>query len=127
MVEGTGITPTRGTVVGSTRLGVLGGLALALVVLVAAAALIGAYPLRPGDIAQALARKLAGAPPQGQIDTVLFEVRLPRVFAAVVVGAALAAAGAAYQALFRNALVSPDILGVSTGAELGRASCREGG
>src|SRR6185437_8873820 len=82
-------------------------------------ALIGAYPLSPGDIAQALARKLAGAPPRGQIDTVLFEVRLPRVFAAVIVGAALAAAGAAYQSLFRNPLVSPDILGVSTGAGLG--------
>ena len=49
----------------------------------------------------------------------LFEVRLPRVLAAVVVGAAIAAAGAAYQTLFRNPLVSPDILGVSTGAGLG--------
>mgnify|MGYP003693763613 CR=1 FL=1 len=119
MVEGTHVTRTRGTVLGSTRVGVLGGLAVALVVLVAAAALIGAYPLSPGDIVQALARRLAGAPPRGQIDTVLFEVRLPRVFAAVIVGAALAAAGAAYQSLFRNPLVSPDILGVSTGAGLG--------
>jgi iron complex transport system permease protein len=50
---------------------------------------------------------------------VLFDIRLPRVFAAVVVGAAVAAAGAAYQTLFRNPLVSPDILGVSTGAGLG--------
>ena len=119
MVEGTHVTRTRGAVLGSTRVGVLGGLAVALVVLVAAAALIGAYPLSPGDIVQALARRLAGAPPRGQIDTVLFEVRLPRVFAAVIVGAALAAAGAAYQSLFRNPLVSPDILGVSTGAGLG--------
>jgi iron complex transport system permease protein len=67
----------------------------------------------------AVGRRLTGAPPQGQIDTVLFEVRLPRVLAAVVVGAAIAAAGAAYQTLFRNPLVSPDILGVSTGAGLG--------
>jgi iron complex transport system permease protein len=119
MVEGTHVTRTRGAVLGSTRVGVLGGLAVALVVLVAAAALIGAYPLSPGDVAQALAGRLAGAPPRGQIDTVLFEVRLPRVFAAVIVGAALAAAGAAYQSLFRNPLVSPDILGVSTGAGLG--------
>ena len=119
MVEGTGITRSRGAVLANMRLGVLGYLAMALVVLVVAAALIGAYPLSPGDIAQAFARKLAGASPQGQIDTVLFEVRLPRVFAAVIVGAALAAAGAAYQSLFRNPLVSPDILGVSTGAGLG--------
>jgi len=53
------------------------------------------------------------------IDTVLFNIRLPRVVAAGFVGAALAAAGAAYQSLFRNPLVSPDILGVSTGAGLG--------
>src|SRR5262245_29716353 len=119
MVEGTRITPSRGAVVSGRRFGVLGGLAMALGVLVITAALIGAYPLSPGDIVQALARRLAGAPSQGQIDTVLFEVRLPRVFAAVIVGAALAAAGAAYQSLFRNPLVSPDILGVSTGAGLG--------
>ena len=49
----------------------------------------------------------------------LFVVRLPRVAAALLVGAALAGAGAAYQGLFRNPLVSPDILGVSAGAGLG--------
>jgi len=46
-------------------------------------------------------------------------VRGPRVIAALLVGAALAAAGTAYQGMFRNPLVSPDILGVSTGAALG--------
>ena len=53
------------------------------------------------------------------LDTVLFFVRLPRIAAAVLIGGALAAAGAAYQGLFRNPLVSPDILGVSAGAGLG--------
>jgi iron complex transport system permease protein len=84
-----------------------------------AAALTGAYPIGPGDAISAIGRLLTGRAGEGQIDTVLFEVRLPRVFAAVLVGAALAAAGAAYQGLFRNPLVSPDILGVSTGAGLG--------
>jgi iron complex transport system permease protein len=46
-------------------------------------------------------------------------VRLPRVAAGMLVGAALAGAGTAYQTLFRNPLVSPDILGVSSGAGLG--------
>jgi len=101
------------------RLGVLGGLAVLLALLMLAASLVGAYPLSLGDVVAAVGRKLTGATPQGQIDTVLFEVRLPRVFAAVLVGAAIAAAGAAYQTLFRNPLVSPDILGVSTGAGLG--------
>jgi len=52
-------------------------------------------------------------------DIVLFNIRGPRIVAAFTVGAALAAAGAAYQNLFRNPLVSPDILGVSSGAALG--------
>jgi iron complex transport system permease protein len=84
-----------------------------------AASLIGAYPLTLPEMMAAVGRWLTNAPALGQIDTVLFEVRLPRVFAAVLVGAAIAAAGAAYQTLFRNPLVSPDILGVSTGAGLG--------
>jgi len=53
------------------------------------------------------------------VETVVLGVRGPRVLAALEVGAVLAAAGAAYQGLFRNPLVSPDILGVSSGAALG--------
>lgn len=102
-----------------TRLTIVGGLAGLLAVLMLAAALVGAYPISPGELMAAVGRRLAGAAPAGQIDTVLFEVRLPRVAAAVLGGAALAGAGAAYQTLFRNPLVSPDILGVSTGAGLG--------
>ena len=101
------------------RLTMVGLLATILVALILAASLIGAYPLTLPEMLAAIGRWLTHAPAQGQIDTVLFEVRLPRVFAAVLVGAAIAAAGAAYQTLFRNPLVSPDILGVSTGAGLG--------
>jgi iron complex transport system permease protein len=50
---------------------------------------------------------------------VLFEIRGPRIVAAFAVGASLASAGATFQNLFRNPLVSPDILGVSSGAALG--------
>ncbi len=103
----------------SGRLTMVGGLAAILAALMLAASLIGAYPLTFPEMMAAIGRWLTSAPAQGQIDTVLFEVRLPRVFAAVLVGAAIAAAGAAYQTLFRNPLVSPDILGVSTGAGLG--------
>ena len=95
------------------------GLAALLAVLMIGASLVGAYPLTIAEAGAAIGRKLTGALPVGQIDTVLFEVRLPRVLAAVLVGASIAAAGAAYQTLFRNPLVSPDILGVSTGAGLG--------
>lgn len=78
------------------------------------ALMIGAYPLTPGQALGALAGQ--GDP---RAETVVWGVRAPRVAAALLVGAALAASGAAYQALFRNPLVSPDILGVSAGAGLG--------
>ena len=50
---------------------------------------------------------------------VLFDIRIPRIFAALFIGGALALAGASYQAIFRNPMVSPDILGVSSGAGFG--------
>lgn len=94
-------------------------LALLLVALILMAIQVGRYPISAGELGGAIWRAIHGGETVGQIDTVLWQVRLPRIFAAVVVGAALAAAGAAYQGLFRNPLVSPDILGVSTGAGLG--------
>ncbi|HEY7608943.1 MAG TPA: iron ABC transporter permease [Alphaproteobacteria bacterium] len=100
--------------------------ALAVVLLLAAviaALAIGRFPIAPADLAATVWAKLTGGahglPPAAE--TVLFQIRGPRVLAALMVGAALAAAGAAYQNLFRNPLVSPDILGVSSGAALGAA------
>ncbi len=54
-------------------------------------------------------------------DTVVIQIRLPRILAAILVGAALSLAGGSFQGLFRNPLVSPDILGVSAGAGFGAA------
>ena len=97
-----------------SALGILG----ALVLLAAAlAAMVGPYPVTPAQLLAAL----RGQPIDPVIDIVLFNVRLPRIAAALLVGGALAAAGTVYQGLFRNPLVSPDILGVSTGAGLGAA------
>jgi iron complex transport system permease protein len=80
---------------------------------------IGPYPIPPGDVIAAILGRLVGNEATAPIDTILFQIRLPRVLAALLVGAALAAAGASYQTLFRNPLVSPDILGVSAGAGFG--------
>jgi iron complex transport system permease protein len=55
------------------------------------------------------------------IESVLFDVRLPRLLAGLLIGAGLSVSGAAFQGLFRNPLVSPNILGVSAGAGLGAA------
>lgn len=90
--------------------------------LIVTAAFVGAYPLGAGDGLAILRAILAGAPaPDQQSMTVLLSIRLPRIGAALVLGACLAAAGAVYQQIFRNPLVSPDILGVSGGAGLGAA------
>jgi iron complex transport system permease protein len=51
--------------------------------------------------------------------TVLFELRLPRVLFAIIVGGALALSGAVMQALFRNPLAEPTLIGISAGASLG--------
>jgi iron complex transport system permease protein len=89
---------------------------------VAIAAAVGPFALTGSDVSAALGRLFGfgdGQPSAPEI--VLLNVRLPRIFAALIVGGALAAAGAAYQVIFRNPLVSPDILGVSTGAGFGAA------
>ncbi|TCP97750.1 iron complex transport system permease protein [Cricetibacter osteomyelitidis] len=52
---------------------------------------------------------------------IIFNLRLPRILAAILVGSALAVAGVTYQGIFRNPLVSPDLLGVSSGACIGAA------
>ncbi len=92
-----------------------------LLVVMLAAMAIGKYWVAPADILRALAAGVTGEPTS--VDpirqTVIWNVRLPRVLAGLLIGAALASAGATYQGLFRNPLVSPDILGVSAGASLG--------
>ncbi len=94
-------------------------LAILLIVVIVIASGIGPYRISPMAVLKAVLQRPFGNGDPDAIDTVLFNIRLPRVVAAGFVGAALAAAGAAYQSLFRNPLVSPDILGVSTGAGLG--------
>jgi iron complex transport system permease protein len=89
-----------------------GGVLLALM---AVAFAVGRYPISVSELVSVL----AGQPVATNVETVVLQVRGPRVLAALLVGAALAAAGSAYQGMFRNPLVSPDILGVSTGAALG--------
>lgn len=95
----------------------LGVLALGLI----AAFAVGRYPVGITDFGRLVWGRLTGNPSgvAPAIETVIFDIRGPRVLAAVLVGAALAVAGTAFQGLFRNPLVSPDILGASSGAALG--------
>jgi iron complex transport system permease protein len=92
-----------------------------LICIVAVAFSVGRYPIAFPDLLRVVWSWLGGGPHglDPTIETVVLQIRGPRVIAALLVGAALAAAGAAYQNLFRNPLVSPDILGVSSGAAVG--------
>ncbi|MBQ3103922.1 MAG: iron ABC transporter permease [Oscillospiraceae bacterium] len=86
------------------RLVILAALAL---LIAAAALLLGRYDLSAGDSVRAA--------------IVMVRIRLPRILASSLVGAALSAAGATYQGVFRNPMVSPDLLGASSGAGFGAA------
>ena len=94
-------------------------LAVALLGALLLGLLVGKFPLSVAELWQVLWARLNGEPLLGSADTVIWQLRLPRILAAILVGASLAVAGAAYQGMFRNPLVSPDILGVSAGAGLG--------
>lgn len=101
-------------------------LALTLAALLAAAAFSlswGRYPIPLNAVWQTL----AGQNPDETYANIIFNLRLPRIAAAVLVGAALSLAGAVYQGIFRNPLVSPDLLGVSSGACVGAAAVLAGG
>lgn len=92
----------------------------ALLVVIVLAMSIGKFPLSPGELADAwLGWTWGKTEYDPTIQTVIWNVRMPRIIAGILIGASLAAAGATFQALFRNPLVAPDILGVSTGASLG--------
>ena len=96
--------------------------ALALLIVLAFIAFsVGRFAISPSDLGTVLWAKLSGNTHSlpSTYDAVIFQIRGPRVIAAILIGAALAGAGAVYQNMFRNPLVSPDILGVSSGAALG--------
>lgn len=102
------------------RFAVLGAVFLAVLL---GSLLLGRYALSPGQLLHMLWTKVTGGTADWPLsdDKVVFAVRLPRVAAAALVGAALAVSGAAYQGMFRNPMVSPDILGASAGAGFGAA------
>jgi iron complex transport system permease protein len=106
---------TRSAIPGLLIAGIL------LLVAIALAFMVGRYPIGMSDVLSVLGGKLIGHSGEAPsaIESVVLQVRGPRVLAAVLVGAALAVAGTAFQGLFRNPLVSPDILGASSGAALG--------
>lgn len=102
---------------------ILWSLGLLLSVLILLSFGVGRYPVPADTVVSILAAQLFPITPDWTPETeaVVLGIRLPRIFAAILVGGALSISGASYQGLFRNPMVSPGILGVSAGASLGAA------
>jgi iron complex transport system permease protein len=117
-------------------------LAVVLVLVFFVSFMLGRYPVNPSELVKILFSHLISETSrilpdawrdaflnafmiektwESAAETVTLNVRMPRIAAAAIIGAALSAAGAAYQGMFRNPLVSPDILGASSGAGFGAA------
>lgn len=111
---------TPGTVKNITVILILAAVLIAAVIL---SFFIGRYPISPAELLGIVLSKIT--PIQkfwtDNMETVLFNVRLPRILLASLVGCCLSSAGAAYQGIFRNPMAAPDILGATSGAAFGAA------
>ena len=105
------------------RVKAIAALGLFLVLLIGAATATGSTDISIDIISRLFISRLpfAGTTETlpGSLETIIFDIRLPRVLLAGIVGAALAVAGATYQGLFRNPLADPYLIGVAQGASLG--------
>lgn len=108
---------------GSRLGGLVAGSGVAVAALFLYSFTIGPYPIPIGTVAGVFLHRLhlVDKSWSDAVDVVVLTIRGPRVAAALLVGGALAMAGATYQNLFRNPLVSPGVLGVSAGAGFGAA------
>ncbi|MGW7209058.1 FecCD family ABC transporter permease [Streptomyces sp. NPDC054837] len=97
------------------------GLVVGLLVLVPVAAGVGAYPIPVGDVLGSVQHKagLGGGELDRVAESVLWNVRFPRIVLALLVGASLGCAGALMQGVFGNPLAEPGVIGVSSGAAVG--------
>ena len=98
-------------------------LTVLLIIMIIVSLTFGRYGIPLDKILEVLGQQIRGqiTAENVQVASVLFVIRIPRILLAAMAGAALAASGAAYQGMFRNPMVSPDIVGVSSGAAVGAA------
>ena len=109
-----------------SRILVFGGLSALLVLMVIISVGVGQVSIAPSEVIGSILHRIginAGSlPTHPQGEAVLWQVRFPRVALAVIVGAALACAGAVMQGVFGNPLAEPGVVGVSSGAALAAAA-----
>lgn len=113
-------SPTPGAFAPAARGPALGALTALLLVITVSAVMQGALPIDGTTLWDEL---LTFRTSHDQMSYVLWQLRLPRVALAALIGAGLALAGAALQTLFRNPLADPGLVGVSSGAALGAVLC----
>nr|WP_232021769.1 iron ABC transporter permease [Pseudonocardia autotrophica] len=104
----------------------VGGLGIALIMTLPLAIALGPVRVPPGTVVDVVTHHLLGTPRTpywtGAVDSIVWQVRVPRVLLGAIVGAGLALTGAALQAMVRNVLADPYILGVTAGASTGAAA-----
>lgn len=119
--DGLGLTARRRRTVGW-----LCGLAVLLVVTLLVGVGAGAVGIAPGTVAQVVTHHLVGWPTEqtwsAPVDAIVWQVRLPRVLLGALVGAGLAIGGVTLQAMVRNVLADPYLLGINSGASSGAAA-----
>lgn len=98
-------------------------LAVVLLIVVVISFMLGRYPINPSKLFSILLHDIfgIGKTPDTRLTIVMYNIRLPRIIMAILVGGCLSAAGAAYQGVFQNPMASPDVLGASAGAAFGAA------
>ncbi|MFG2947683.1 FecCD family ABC transporter permease [Streptomyces adustus] len=119
--DATAPVPTSAPAGRGTAVWLTAGLVLGLLVLVPVAAGLGAYPIPTGDVLSSVQHRigLGGAQLDRVAESVLWNVRFPRIVLALLVGASLGCAGALMQGVFGNPLAEPGVIGISSGAAVG--------
>lgn len=101
-------------------------LSLGLVATIVVGVGVGAFSVPPGTVARVVSHHLVGLPAEqtwsAPVDAIVWQVRMPRVLLGALVGAGLAICGVALQAMVRNVLADPYLLGVNSGASSGAAA-----
>lgn len=105
---------------GRLRVWVIPTLVTLIVACAAAAMLIGRFSVSLEDVIAALRARFAGGPTVSpRVNSVVFDLRAPRIIVAILIGGGLSVAGASFQSLFSNPLATPDTLGVAAGTCVG--------
>ncbi len=82
---------------------------------------IGRYPIKPSQLILVLLSRIFPIEPTWSktVESIILNVRLPRILSSAIIGAALSISGLSYQGMFKNPMVSPDVLGTTAGAGFG--------